>query len=492
MTITRSGARILGVLRSLCVPLGLMAVAGLATQAAARDRIALGFSCNVDNGRVRIGPGADHTYPISGNRDQLPFTFCPPGDNGRCRTWLVHKFTVQCGGGRAMWNEIVAAAAGRVNGRASIENGQLLWQVSARPQVRYVALPRGYAPLSVIGARILVDDEVPAKTAPIPVRLPQSEVSLPVAPPPVPPVPVPIAPAPAIVTVAPIPTEPKSVASLPPQAVAVVEEAPPPIVSPPVEREAHVPEFPVAVQPASWRTFVETAGAAAAATREDGTILERNASFGALLIVATVLLLLSAIFVPRRKVGIADASFIAKTRVEPAGEGERAIVLRTRAEGQLVAITDALDRLAAVAPLRNALSRDLMASERRLAVVIAAISTSAVDADGWTRARRRLERINLDLDRLQMICEGAVTSLSGLRPAGAVPRTLDEAFAALGVAPGVGEPILKKLVEALRVSWHPDLARSDADREARTARMTEINVAWDLITGKRHGEDRAA
>lgn len=134
------------------------------------------------------------------------------------------------------------------------------------------------------------------------------------------------------------------------------------------------------------------------------------------------------------------------------------------------------------------MARDLQASERRLAVVIAGVSATGVDADAWLRARRRLERIAQDLDRLQQIADCAVTSLSGQRYASELPRNKEEAYASLGVTPGVSEAILKKLVEALRTSWHPDFARTDEEREARTVRITEINVAWDLITGKRESE----
>jgi DnaJ-class molecular chaperone len=51
----------------------------------------------------------------------------------------------------------------------------------------------------------------------------------------------------------------------------------------------------------------------------------------------------------------------------------------------------------------------------------------------------------------------------------------------LGASADAGPSVLKKIVEGLRQSWHPDLARSDEDRGYREQRMAQINVAWDII-----------
>ena len=44
---------------------------------------------------------------------------------------------------------------------------------------------------------------------------------------------------------------------------------------------------------------------------------------------------------------------------------------------------------------------------------------------------------------------------------------------------------LKKIVDGLRQSWHPDLARDDADRALRELRSKQINAAWDLLQSQR-------
>ena len=43
----------------------------------------------------------------------------------------------------------------------------------------------------------------------------------------------------------------------------------------------------------------------------------------------------------------------------------------------------------------------------------------------------------------------------------------------------------EKIVEGLRQSWHPDLATGEADRQLREQRTTQINVAWEILSGKR-------
>jgi hypothetical protein len=98
----------------------------------AKDKVSLPFTCSLDGGRLRVEPSREHSFPIVGQREQQAFTFCPAGEKGRCRTWMVHRFAVQCTGGRVTWPEIVAAAAGHLQNRAVIENGQLLLRLGPR------------------------------------------------------------------------------------------------------------------------------------------------------------------------------------------------------------------------------------------------------------------------------------------------------------------------------------------------------------------------
>jgi DnaJ-class molecular chaperone len=64
-----------------------------------------------------------------------------------------------------------------------------------------------------------------------------------------------------------------------------------------------------------------------------------------------------------------------------------------------------------------------------------------------------------------------------------MPRTRVEALEVLGigVAPSANQAAIKKIVDGLRQSWHPDLAKDEADRAVRELRSKQINAAWDLL-----------
>ncbi len=66
-----------------------------------------------------------------------------------------------------------------------------------------------------------------------------------------------------------------------------------------------------------------------------------------------------------------------------------------------------------------------------------------------------------------------------------VPTTYDDALEVLGASPDSSTAAIKKIVDGLRQSWHPDLARSETDRLQREGRVRQINVAWDLVSQRR-------
>jgi hypothetical protein len=66
-----------------------------------------------------------------------------------------------------------------------------------------------------------------------------------------------------------------------------------------------------------------------------------------------------------------------------------------------------------------------------------------------------------------------------------VPTTYAQALDILGASPDASVAAIKKIVDGLRQSWHPDLARSETDRAHRERRVRQINVAWDLVSQRR-------
>ena len=134
------------------------------------------------------------------------------------------------------------------------------------------------------------------------------------------------------------------------------------------------------------------------------------------------------------------------------------------------------------APLRRVLLREVRAMEQFLATTI---QTAPDDPREWRRMRLRLQRVVTDLIRLKDITDGARRSLTSRIISEDLPRDKQEAYEVLGANPEASEKILKRLVDALRATWHPDLATGDDDRDLRDRRIKQINVAWDLITDKR-------
>jgi len=68
----------------------------------------------------------------------------------------------------------------------------------------------------------------------------------------------------------------------------------------------------------------------------------------------------------------------------------------------------------------------------------------------------------------------------------AIPRTREEALRVLGigVTPDINEAAIKKIIDGLRISWHPDHARDAEDRKVRELRVRQINVAWDILANR--------
>lgn len=153
------------------------------------------------------------------------------------------------------------------------------------------------------------------------------------------------------------------------------------------------------------------------------------------------------------------------------------------AHAMLRQIETNVDNLQNVAPLRRVLQREMQHLEQFLAAVMTA---TPIEVEEWRRTRNRLQRIVKELHRLKDIVDGAYRSLSGNGFSGREPpRDKHEAYEMLGVNADISPKTLKKLVDALRACWHPDLAKDESDRLVREERMKRINIAWDILSEKR-------
>jgi hypothetical protein len=144
-------------------------------------------------------------------------------------------------------------------------------------------------------------------------------------------------------------------------------------------------------------------------------------------------------------------------------------------------IEQAVHGLGEGTPLRDVLEEELTHIHQRLVATRAA----ALDGGAPGKAAAQYRALVRELERVKRIANSAAASLAGARPVMAMPSTKADAYQLLGVNPDVNEGILKKLVDALRMTWHPDHARSEHDRVLREERIKQINVAWELICEKR-------
>jgi hypothetical protein len=153
------------------------------------------------------------------------------------------------------------------------------------------------------------------------------------------------------------------------------------------------------------------------------------------------------------------------------------------------AVTALLDQTGAVVaelkdagPLREVLQSELSQVRQRLAAIETA---AAKNADAGGKNAPQFRALIRELERIRRIANSAAASLSRGPRGARLPATVSEAYDVLGINPDVREEVMKKIVDALRMSWHPDHARNDADRAERESRIRQINVAWELITAKR-------
>ena len=83
------------------------------------------YSCRAVGGRPVLTPSVDESHRIIGARESQVFTACSPANPRQCRSWTVHRFDLDCGGGRVPWVAVVDAVAERANRRAWVEGGRL-------------------------------------------------------------------------------------------------------------------------------------------------------------------------------------------------------------------------------------------------------------------------------------------------------------------------------------------------------------------------------
>jgi DnaJ-domain-containing protein 1 len=417
--------------------LGCAVCMALMNGAVEADELVLPYTCTMDRGVPRLTPSEANTYRIFGHRDDLPFTSCRSSAAWTCETMMVHKFTTECGGQRVAWAKIAASA----RGVGIVLPGEL---------------PPGYAPVSKLKGRLVLPGF--GKTTSLPQVVSQT---------------------------------------LSPDAV--IEPAAP-------RPEPEAARWVTVVDPATAATVIPTASVSGSggALKVAGVISTLLAS----LMVACLLLVRRRQFAPLEFATSSEGAGSTMDRIwgfatKPFSRGASAFQhsyesWRASAEEEsgdgytsnaLAVVHARLHETEIIVSMlpTDLLLRDVLASELDSLHDRTADLGRRVGQLGPERVKSAIRAVVRDLDRIARIAQGAMPASMEERAGPAepdAPATVFEAYRVLGLNPNAPDAAVKKIVDALRMSWHPDHARDEADRRYREQRIKQINAAWDLLKDK--------
>lgn len=448
-----------------------------ALPAVARERLVMPYDCRIEGGDVRLSPAGDTSYSIvGGRRDEQTVTTCLPNSSAACRTVMVHRFDIACAGAAVPWTEVVATIGSAGANRVWLEDGHLNLVMPARDAAlaeggcgsrdgaelqrkvvlsgdclpwprkaafEHLVLPEGYAPVGELGARLMIGaaaDEAESTAGEGALAVTQVAASY----------------------------EEIDIAKADPSAT--------------LEPAGRVQSFETALEPDlandDWITVVhsgEDLPVVATAPVEAATQLWTwVAVIGSAGVIALLLALRYAPMLRRRALG--RSAFHSAHR-------DLKLANASGAVAALLEQTEAAARgLKSAGPLREVLLIELDSVRERLANIDRQAAKGEISTEKSSLQFRAMVR---EMERIRRIVDSALASMSDTRQATALPRTTSEAYEVLGVNAEVSDGVLKKIVDALRMSWHPDHARDESDRVERENRIRQINIAWDLINGKR-------
>ncbi len=460
-------------------------------------------------------------YRVLGPRKTKTITICSQTDKRRCRPLVIHKFDVNCHGRRTSWDKIARRIMTARRIKHSANNRALTFRVGRRGFAAFnvrcdkptdagksrdrelksacrrdratpamvVRLPKGYAPLVELGAQVIADAPPlvarlrPIKSANAKAARVERKAAM-------------ALPGELSDTIdnMPQPTAATRIASGRVLASGSADTAITSVLQPnqaaaPQQAELQLATATKTVPQAakSWtETLVDAAGARA--TAPDSV---QQSIVATVLGLALITSLLSGIgwFATQQLLGARnrradpyqvilrrEVTELARPDAQMCGE-----LCRT-GQNLIGEIHTRVDEIQGAAPLRRVLMREVRSMEQFLATTV---QNAPDDPRDWRRMRLRLQRVVTDLIRLKDITDGARRSLTSKIISDDLPRDKREAYEVLGANPEASEKILKRLVDALRATWHPDLAQGEDDRELRERRIKQINVAWDLICEKR-------
>jgi hypothetical protein len=376
---------------------------------------------------------------------------------------MIHRFDMMCGATPVAWASVVAAANDRPPRRVRLENGRIhiaigpIWRTQSAANRRYpnqsqgVALPPGYAPVVGIAARFSAPE--PAGRARV-TELPRVRSAQ--------------------------PTEPQAQ----PQGSPALQPVSLPL--PPIEPT-------IAGEDAAASQSLETSGSIGDWVTTTERAPSASGGFDALRVIALMSIIV-ALWLAADRLRKLRPRGMSRAEYKPVdAEGSSGHDAGAALCSELIAkavnlhreVRERLSRASDTA-IKKLLAEDLAEVQARL---LSDRLTELVAAEAWGDVRVTVEGAIAELGRILRRAEASanteVEASKARQAVPAEPASVGEAFEMLGINPDASTTVVKKIVDGLRQSWHPDHAKDDADRQLREDRMKQINIAWDVISGRR-------
>ncbi len=477
----------------------LLALAGGGAAHAAAERLALPYRCLKSGGTVTVWPSTIRGLEIVGARASRSIELCENASwrerGGACVPLELHRFDVLCGDRRVAWSEVASAIARRSSLRVRValasgdrSNSSRAAECSVVAAGRDAARGRTNAPLALsCGAPAPKSSPtrfaIPAGFAPIGdmawfqpiVALEAQSASGPGA-----------SEGPAFqrVTATMLPDITPSTIARAATDHWIDTTVTARLIDGSARAELATPEAAsvspagsnssaTAITPGLLVAFLLTAALGGMVLRAGRMEAGRHRARRLRAAIAGSLLRLPGRRLLGRYAPIARTRGLAVPEAVNASSAVRAMIADTRKQ---------LGSLKNAGPLIDVLTEELDALSQRLAGLDV---QAAESTDAARRVSPGFRNLMREIERVRRIIDSAAQSMGSARQPARLPSTRTEAYALLGLNPDAGDGTLKKVADGLRMNWHPDHARDDADRREREARIKAINAAVDLIGGKR-------
>ncbi len=461
------------------------------------------YSCSVAGGKPVLARSADRGHRIIGRREQRRFTACSPTRRAHCRRWTIHRFNVDCGGTTIPWMSVVAASDKKrrawVDGDTFAIRMPRSWTMDPNdpcarfhrfderrrygPRERYCAerranaprplvrMPPGFAPTFGIDAIFVQDksgrdavasvensDDIEQGT-----RLNETPVITPPPPGQHRKEPRPSLPAsePAADKGEPKVTQPEEtkLAASQEESPSDSEGATPVTVINATDQEATA---------TTAKTAIDTSGPAQTGAQTKGEI--KLVDVGAGLQQST-------------QTPTADA----KTETGSIGQTNTAELHKKNSPNPLPYL------LAGLAAAGLLVLAGWMMSRRQFPTpkpaTVRDIASVTLTGNKNAKTSRSRDVVIAKPKAVSAPRQYEPEKIKRPQPPSttigdAIPKSREEAFAILGmsVKPDASEVAIKKIVDGLRLSWHPDHAKDAADRQTRELRTKQINAAWEILS----------